>query len=222
MKEYADPPGETSFQLVAGHPALDLVNTLDDRFSPSGAVELLADYSDLLRFVAQAGLLDEAQCRALAESVRPAAAARALRAVRELREALANTLYGLAAGRAPRPEVLAILQRHFHAANGHSELRWQQAGPRVLWRRDRFATDARLPVWLLAHAALQLLESGAGQVHACDADSCRWLFLDTSKNHTRRWCDMKVCGNRVKAQRYQARRTRAAQGRVKSGNRPLA
>jgi len=33
---------------------------------------------------------------------------------------------------------------------------------------------------------------------------CRWLFLDTSKNHTRRWCDMKVCGNRIKARRFKA------------------
>ncbi|HXY97447.1 MAG TPA: CGNR zinc finger domain-containing protein [Steroidobacteraceae bacterium] len=42
------------------------------------------------------------------------------------------------------------------------------------------------------------------RVRACDADSCRWLFLDTSRNHTRRWCDMKVCGNRMKARRFQA------------------
>jgi predicted RNA-binding Zn ribbon-like protein len=38
----------------------------------------------------------------------------------------------------------------------------------------------------------------------CGNRECRWLFLDTSKNHTRRWCDMKVCGNRIKARRFKA------------------
>jgi predicted RNA-binding Zn ribbon-like protein len=43
------------------------------------------------------------------------------------------------------------------------------------------------------------------RVSSCGADTCRWLFLDTSRNHSRRWCDMKVCGNRMKARRFQAR-----------------
>ena len=61
-------------------------------------------------------------------------------------------------------------------------------------------------MWLLAQSAAELLTSASmEQVRACDADTCRWLFLDTSRNHTRRWCDMKVCGNRMKARRFQAR-----------------
>jgi len=39
----------------------------------------------------------------------------------------------------------------------------------------------------------------------CAADDCAWVFLDTSKNHSRRWCDMKACGNRAKARRFNAR-----------------
>jgi predicted RNA-binding Zn ribbon-like protein len=44
------------------------------------------------------------------------------------------------------------------------------------------------------------------RVHSCHDPECRWLFLDTSKNHTRRWCDMKLCGNRMKARRFKAQR----------------
>ncbi len=51
-----------------------------------------------------------------------------------------------------------------------------------------------------------MLSDALPWVRACGADTCRWLFLDTSKNHTRRWCNMKVCGNRMKARRFQARR----------------
>ena len=65
--------------------------------------------------------------------------------------------------------------------------------------------QARIPVWLLTRAASRLtLSENVQQVRACANPECRWLFLDTSKNHTRRWCDMKLCGNRMKARRYKA------------------
>ena len=67
--------------------------------------------------------------------------------------------------------------------------------------------DAELPLWTLAMSAGDLMTSEAvDRVRACDNAECRWLFLDTSKNHTRRWCDMKVCGNRMKARRFKAQR----------------
>ena len=56
------------FQLVAGHPALDLVNTLDWRFRANGAEELLSGYDDLLRFAAQSGILTSKQIRQILRS----------------------------------------------------------------------------------------------------------------------------------------------------------
>ncbi len=56
------------FQLIAGDVALDLINTLDDRFSETGPEELLASYDDLLRFVTESGLLTERQARKLRSS----------------------------------------------------------------------------------------------------------------------------------------------------------
>ena len=65
--------------------------------------------------------------------------------------------------------------------------------------------DPGLPLWVLAMSASDLLTSDAvDRVRECDNPECRWLFLDTSKNHTRRWCDMKLCGNRMKARRFKA------------------
>jgi len=89
---------------------------------------------------------------------------------------------------------------------------WEQAAQSrnkraaLEWHWGRFSADAELPVWMLALAARQLMTSDAmALVRACGAESCRWLFLDTSKNHTRRWCSMQACGNRMKARRFQAR-----------------
>lgn len=209
MPETPDP--QPPFKLSGGHAALDLVNTLDNRFGAAeGPVELLGDYARLLAFTVQAGLLEPRSARRLAQT--PAAGAqRALQSARELREALAVALYGRLDGKPVRPETVRTLERHFQTAAAHRELRWLPAGrhaddPEFAWERGRFEAQAELPVWLLAHSAAQLLTSSQAQlIHACGADTCRWLFLDTSRNHTRRWCDMKVCGNRMKARRFQER-----------------
>jgi predicted RNA-binding Zn ribbon-like protein len=61
--------------------------------------------------------------------------------------------------------------------------------------------------WLLAQSAVDLLVSEQIRlIRECGDEGCRWLFLDTSKNHSRRWCDMKICGNRMKARRFKAQR----------------
>lgn len=195
------------FNLCGGHPALDFVNSLDDRFGAGEPVERLTDYAALLRFALESQLLDARCARHLAQAA-PAAAERAVRSARELREAVAAALYARVAGRSPPPAALRTLERHLHRAGQHRELRWepQAQGGALSWDRGRFEARAELPVWLLAQSAGELMMSLAlERVRACDADSCRWLFLDTSRNHTRRWCDMKVCGNRMKARRFQAR-----------------
>jgi hypothetical protein len=62
------------------------------------------------------------------------------------------------------------------------------------------------PLWLILDASAALLTSpDIHHVRECDEKTCRWLFLDRSRNHSRRWCDMQLCGNRSKAQRFYAR-----------------
>jgi len=188
-----------SFQLIAGHPALDLVNTLDWRFGAKGPEDLLTSYDDLVRFTQQSKLL----------SLRPpatrSAGARALQRSTELREALAEIFYSQLDGRKPSTEARHRLERYFKEARLRQMLNWKQS-PRLKWEWPAHAINAELPLWALALNASDLMTSEAvHRVRACDNPECRWLFLDTSKNHTRRWCDMKLCGNRMKARRFKAR-----------------
>ena len=196
------------FELSGGHPALDFVNSLDNRFDRDGPTELLSGYADLLRFAEQTRLLDAADARLLAGSVAPAAATRVLRAARELREALAGVLYARLEGRTPLSADILVLERRFRETERHRELRLVPASGHAMlhWVWGQSAKAADFPLLLLADCASQLLLSDAvQQVRGCDADTCRWLFRDTSKNHTRRWCNMKVCGNRAKARRFHNR-----------------
>lgn len=200
-----------AFDLSGGHPVLDLVNSLDNRFASQGATELLDSYEDLLRFMAQTRLLDAAQLQLLRRGARSASAARALRGVKELRETLATILYGMLEGGTPSGAEMRSLQGYFQDAARHRELAWRKDASAdhpvgAQWQWGRFARDSELPLWILAQSAAELMFSDALQrIRACDADTCRWLFLDTSKNGSRRWCNMKVCGNRMKARRFQQR-----------------
>jgi len=192
-----------TFELIAGHPALDLINTLDWRFGNHGPKDLLSTYDDLLRFARESKLLD----------VRPQAPertrARALRRAIELREALADIFYARLDSHPAPARARATLERHFEAARRAQAIDWTRS-PRLAWKWRAGSKSAELPVWALALSASELMTSDAvDRIRACDSPECRWLFLDTSKNHTRRWCDMKVCGNRVKARRFKAAHARS-------------
>ncbi len=56
-------------------------------------------------------------------------------------------------------------------------------------------------------AMTTLLQADLTRIKQCQGEKCGWLFLDTTKNKSRRWCEMEVCGNRAKQKRL-AERTR--------------
>ncbi len=195
--------GERVYQLVGGHAALDFVNTLDWRFREGAPEELLASYGDLIAFAEQSELLSARQAKALRRGADGKTAERVLEDARALREALAEILYAQVDEKKPAPTALKTVEEWLKAVRDRQTL--QHAQGRMAWALPERSEDAELPVWLLAQNAEELLTSGAmDKVRACAKPDCRWLFLDTSKNHTRRWCDMKLCGNRMKARRFKA------------------
>ena len=113
-----------AFQLIAGHPALDFVNTLDWRFRKEGTEELLNTYGDLLRLTEQSKLLTWKQARELGRFGND----ETMVCCRELREALADTFYG----RGPSVQSRKTLEKYFRAALLERKLSWKQS-PHVEW-----------------------------------------------------------------------------------------
>jgi predicted RNA-binding Zn ribbon-like protein len=200
------------FELIGGHSALDLVNTLDWRFRESGTEELLRDYSDLVRFTKQCGLITSVESRRLLRDVSEGQGTRVVAAVRHLRETAAQHLYTALKGERAPAASMKTLYSSFRDAREQQRLVWTDT--KLAWELPRSASLPELPLWLLSLEVLELMTSDAMlRLRECGNPECRWLFLDTSKNHTRRWCDMKVCGNRMKARRFKAQRdTLIAQG----------
>ena len=199
----ASAPGASGrvFELTGGHPALDLVNTLDWRFRESGPEEFLQGYADVIRFTEQTGLLSATDGRKLLRAVPTNKAVKVVAAIRELREAVAEALYAVVDGKSAENSVLKRLEEFFKDARQQHELKWE--GGKILWTLESNSALPVLPLWILSFSIEALMTSEQMDLlRECGNAECRWLFLDTSKNHTRRWCDMKICGNRMKARRF--------------------
>jgi len=194
------------FDLTAGALCLDFANTVCNR-GRGDETERLADYRLLLAWAEQAGLLDSPRADALARraALRPRAGAAALKRALTLREALFGVFSAVAAGRDPHPMDLQPFNDFLVRAVPHLRLSHASGGARWSWSGAAESLEGFL--WPVAWSAAELLTScDLERVRECGAEDCRWLFVDASRNHSRRWCDMKTCGNRAKARRHYRRR----------------
>jgi predicted RNA-binding Zn ribbon-like protein len=198
--------------LEGGHLALDFVNTVGGlRIAPpSPAEELLDDYHDLAIWCARLGVITERQARSLRAAARrdEAAAERALRRTRKVRDELLYPIFrALADGKAPPTGLLDKLRDEDREALGAARLE-EDGGKRLAWAwpAPRELTDPLRPI---VHAAVELLTEGPlDRLKTCG--NCRWLFLDQSRNRSRRWCSMDECGIQMKHARFVERRRRRA------------
>jgi predicted RNA-binding Zn ribbon-like protein len=195
---------------MGGAVCLDFVNTVDDRFSAEPK-ELLEQYVDLARFAEDTGILGDAQVdRLMTRSMqRPEEARRALASAVQLREAISEIFYALARKKPVPAASLVILNQHVQEAAQHLGL---AAGRQHFeWKFESDSYDLFAPLWPIARDAAELLASERLEyVRACASKTCEWLFLDESKNHRRRWCDMTKCGNRAKVRRFYTRKKKSA------------
>jgi predicted RNA-binding Zn ribbon-like protein len=186
------------FDRTAGHLALDFANTVSNRHAPP-AIERLGSYGELVEFARQTGLVLEAEARRLAQlgEQRPDVADGVLAEAVALRDALFRIFEAVATEATPRASDIAVLNAHHARFRLDERFRWE-------WSARPDGLDAF--VGPVVRAAIDLLTSDQRQrIRRCADDSCLWIFLDTSKNRSRRWCDMAQCGNRAKARRFHER-----------------
>jgi predicted RNA-binding Zn ribbon-like protein len=194
------------YDPVGGNLALDLANTANRASRPEQKEKLHA-YEDVVVWGERTGVLDEARAAALrAEATaRPEAAATALARTVELREIIYRIFSALGAGgqpAAPDVEALDVFLRE-----GAAQRRLARGREGWTWKWETGTEPLTQLLWPAAYAAAALLTEGElTRVKECGNDDCTWLFVDMSKNRSRRWCDMKDCGNRAKARRHYRRK----------------
>jgi predicted RNA-binding Zn ribbon-like protein len=192
------------FEFVGGEACLDFTNTVggDRRTAPR---EDLHDYADLVTWARQGELITPGQARALLLRAQrePQAASAALAAAVELREALFDIFYARSEGKRAQQQRLELLNRALAEALPHRRLVPSGRGVSYDWDES---DDLRCMLWPVALSAAELLVGDRSHVKVCGAweegGGCGWLFVDSSRNGSRRWCSMKDCGNRAKARRH--------------------
>jgi predicted RNA-binding Zn ribbon-like protein len=174
---------------------LDFVNTISWRTSAT-PTEGFADFATLLKWCVRVGVLTESQAAALLERDG------VLKGAIELREAGRRLLLGGGGQDAD------VLNRYLERGS----LRVHRAGESWSWGWSG-PTSAEDMLWPVAYSFASLLTSGLlERIHECEGEGCGWLFLDQSRNRSRKWCDMSDCGNRAKARRHYLKVSRVSKG----------
>jgi predicted RNA-binding Zn ribbon-like protein len=208
---------DTRWRLVGARACLDFVNTVGGR-EDDGAVRRddIPDYDSLVRWSAFASVLEPCEAERLRARGRqsPAAARAALQRAVRLREALYSIGTALVEDRSPDPDELAILDRELRAARAHQRLVPRRGRLESDWIPDPGRLDRVL--WPIAASAASVFGSDeVSRLKRCGGTSCGWLFLDTTRNHSRQWCRMADCGNVAKVRRFRKReRRKRARGRA--------
>lgn len=200
-----------NFEFDAGQLCLDFANTLSDRPNEAPQEEKLHYYADLVDWAEAANILsaDEATEMHREALRRPTEADRTFAGAISLREAVYRLFSAIAAGAEPPVGDLEAVNRAIGAAAVRGRLSPLHGHFHWTWEHDPSVLDSMIaPVaWSVAEL---LTSNDLHRVHECAGDDCGWLFMDTSKNGSRRWCSMETCGNRAKARRHRARQQAVA------------
>ncbi len=198
------------FEYIGGDLSTDFVNTKSGRLGGPGH-EHIQTYADLVEFVRQAGALSAADAKRLVADAasRPVKTTQIYRRGVALREAIFRAFARLAEEKDPAPEDLEIIGAE--AADAFAHARVVKVAGGFGWEWPDGGDPAR-PLWPIARAASDLLTNDRDRelIRECSDDTCAWLFVDRTKNHTRRWCDMETCGNRAKQARLRQREKKLA------------
>jgi len=196
---------EKKYQLVGGALCLDFCNTVGGT-REGIARENLHSYAHFVAWCEQAGVLTEIQRQALNQKAEldPQGASAVLGRALELREAIYRIFFALSRQQEPALGDLGLINGELSLGLGRLRISREAGGNGFGWKWAMDDLDLQLPLGPLAHSAANLLVAHdcCAHVRQCRADNCGWLFVDTSKNHSRCWCDMRDCCNRAKVRRH--------------------
>jgi predicted RNA-binding Zn ribbon-like protein len=193
--------------IVGGNLALDFANTQSGPPGGEPDVESLAGYEDLVAWALRIGVVGPPDADDLVRRARrhPRDATAAFERATALRDRIFTIFESIANNTPPQAEALERLRDDEAEAVAHADLATGPGGFAWTWSRRGDLDGLR---WPIVHAAATLLTTGPlGRVKACGG--CRDLFLDETKNGSRRWCSMAECGTRAKMRRFVARRSAA-------------
>jgi predicted RNA-binding Zn ribbon-like protein len=197
---------EHQFDFIGTNLCLDFANTWGGLPAESETQERLTTYARLVGWSLQANLISEDEALNLLQKAarNPVEATAVVDHALTVREAIRSIFLAVARNEQPAEDDLDVL-------NG--ELKHWMAGAQVIVTSDGFdlewlKTDGALDQMLgpvVRSAAILLTSSERRLVRKCAHDRCRWVFVDTTKNHSRQWCRANGCGNMMRVRKHRER-----------------
>ena len=197
-----------AIRLVGGVSVLDYLNSCDGRRPGSALTEVvdkLSSLEDIVHWFLHAGLISEDEHPQLLSQVSESSwhAVTAFQQLIDVRESLYRLFLGIALGQPVDPAGLDALNDMLVRSSGQRVLVSTPVG--VIWKWRPFETLEGMTDGFIGRLAVQaatlLTSPDLARLKVCGTPDCDWLFIDTSKNGRRRWCQMNVCGAREKAKR---------------------
>jgi predicted RNA-binding Zn ribbon-like protein len=199
--------GVLTIDLVGGYVCLDFANTVHD-YEAGAEADELQTYADFVRWSARVGTVGETAAERLlaSASAHPTQAASELERAKSLRRAVFDVFSAISDGKEPKARDLKTLGGAYADAMHHGQITKTGGGYEWRWEREVKGPTIGPLLWPIANSAMELLTSRElPRVRKCASDDCTWLFVDRSKNLSRRWCEMGSCGNRAKSRRHYQR-----------------
>jgi predicted RNA-binding Zn ribbon-like protein len=192
-----------AYELTAGDLGLDFVNTLEHHDGPV-LEDMLTSWPELVEWAVKAGLATPQVAGGLRKlgTKNPRAADTVFSRALRLRECLYRIVTALLAKRHPATDDLNLFNDFLTEAHAAVVLRSTPGGLAFDLPVTSERPESVLGPVVMAAARLLTSPETLARIRRCDMETCRWFFVDRSKNHSRRWCDMKVCGNRAKAREF--------------------
>jgi predicted RNA-binding Zn ribbon-like protein len=191
--------------LIADNVCVDFVNTVE-RGVRYQHQDWLGSYKGFLLWSRKAGVIDSDEFTRLEtqSSTNRSKVSRVFEKILRLRALLRGIFAAISSGSEISTTAIKELNEFLTEAHLAQKLEW--IDQRAIWRWRSNSVAMERPLWTLVIAAADLLTSeNLQRVRRCANPQCSWMFVDTSKNKKRRWCEMDVCGNQAKARGHYAR-----------------
>jgi predicted RNA-binding Zn ribbon-like protein len=207
-----------NWKFIGGWLCLDFVNSVGGRKQreekpyPENIIvkDKLENFDDFITWGKEIGIITEAENKYLLKlnSSERKETERTFKNAIELRESLFKIIFDVINNKEPDEKMVQILNREYSSANENRKFVY--IDHKIEWQFSKDPLKPDYLIWLVAESAVKLLSSDIiSRVKICAGDDCGWLFLDTSKNKSRQWCDMKDCGNVAKVRRFRRNKIKA-------------
>jgi predicted RNA-binding Zn ribbon-like protein len=202
----------TKFPLIGNQLSLDFINT---KIVENGvSKDLLDGLADVAAWAVAVKLLDLPQAKKLVKLWQQAENHAEFEEVLRFRKVLHALVDEMVRGKSATTPTLNAINTHLRKLNGYTEVLPSDEG-----FTKRFCLEVHAPSQLLApvaEAAADLLCYGnPAYVKKCENPACVLYFYDGTKNHSRRWCSMKACGNRTKVAAFYQRKRQQVKRQAK-------